>query len=246
KMLDHASDSKKEQVKNGVLEKKSEKLYFSRGNVFDISQTNAKATDLPELFPNKWLEGDVQNYDDFINALKEIGNDLNVTIGEPLDELGSAKGAFYHGVSNKQNHIGLNPRNSQLQNIKTLIHELGHAKLHNPNSKSYNISTEEKEFQAEMTAYSVASYFGIDTSDYSLKYLANWTQNKELKDKERLLGEVRNASLSFIDTIEKELAYKKELRQEMKNSNHVKESFYHAIETKYGENPFRNIYNKET
>src|SRR5699024_6934087 len=74
----------------------------------------------------------------------------------------------------------------------------------------------------------------------------NWTQNKELKDKERLLGEVRNASLSFVDTIEKELAYKKELRQEMKNSNHVKESFYHAIETKYGENPFRNIYNKET
>src|SRR5699024_11254035 len=73
----------------------------------------------------------------------------------------------------------LNPRNSQLQNIKTLLHELGHAQLHNPNSKSYNISTEEKEFQAEMVAYSVASYFKIDTSEYSLKYLANWTQRSE-------------------------------------------------------------------
>lgn len=62
--------------------------------------------------------------------------------------------------------------NSELQNIKTLIDELAHAKLHGIPGKHFNLSSEEKEFQAEMTAYSVASYFGIDTRDYSLGYLA--------------------------------------------------------------------------
>ncbi|EGQ1309345.1 ImmA/IrrE family metallo-endopeptidase [Staphylococcus pseudintermedius] len=73
-----------------------------------------------------------------------------------------------------------------LQKVKTLIHELAHAKLHGTPEKHFNISSEEKEFQAEMTAYAVASYFDIDTSDYSLGYLAHWTQGKELKDKAQL------------------------------------------------------------
>src|SRR5699024_11015372 len=77
------------------------------------------------------------------------------------------------------------------------------------------LSDAEKEFQAEMVAYSTASYFGIDTSDYSLGYLASWTKGKELGDKEKLLREVKDTSVEFIERIEKDLVFEKELEDEL-------------------------------
>src|SRR5699024_8581370 len=85
--------------------------------------------------------------------------------------------------------------------------------------KHFNLSSEEKEFQAEMTAYAVASYFDIDTSDYSLGYLANWTQGKELKDKAKLLEEVRGAAVEFMEIMESEMM--KELEKSMENGKDV-------------------------
>src|SRR5699024_6274002 len=150
---------------------------------------------------------------------------FDVTIGEPIEELGSAKGAFYYGMGNRQNHIGLNPRNGELQNVKTLLHELAHAKLHSSAENRMNLSSEEKEFQAEMTAYAVASYFDIDTSDYSLGYLANWTQGKELQDKAKLLEEVRAASVEFIEIMEPELT-----KEQAKGLENGKDVFLQAIQ----------------
>lgn len=213
KNLKYANENERKQVDNGQLEKKNGKLFFSIGHVFDISQTNAKASDLPEIFPNRWLEGTVDNYAIIMDSLHRIGDNLNVTIGEPLSEFGTAKGGYYPAV----NYIGLNPRNSDLQNVKTLIHELAHAKLHH-GERGRLLSSEEKEFQAEMTAFSVASYFGIDTSDYSLKYLSGWTKGKELKDKSELLNEVRVTATEFVAAIETDLLKAKELDHE-KNSS---------------------------
>src|SRR5699024_6053278 len=225
KGIKYANAREKERIKAGELEKKEGKMYFGKGSVFDISQTNAKASDLPEISPNKWMEGNVANYQAIIGAMQEVGNNLDVTIGEPMEELGSAKGAFYYGMGNRQNHIGLNPRNGELQNVKTLLHELAHARLHSSSENRMNISSEEKEFQAEMTAYAVASYFNIDTSDYSLGYLANWTQGKELQDKAKLLEEVREASVEYIEIMEPEL-----MKEQAKSLENGKELFLQAVQ----------------
>ncbi|WP_200411789.1 LPD25 domain-containing protein [Virgibacillus salexigens] len=225
KSINRATEQENELLNKGELEKKASGLYFGKGSVFDVSQTDAKASDLPDIFPNRWLEGNVANYQNMLEALQKVENKLDVTIGEPLEELGAAKGAFYQGLDSRKNHIGLNPRNDELQNVKTLIHELAHAKLHGTPDKHFNLSSEEKEFQAEMTAYAVASYFDIDTSDYSLGYLANWTQGKELKDKAKLLEEVRGAAVEFIEVMEPELM--KDQAKEMENG---RESFIKAIQ----------------
>src|SRR5699024_7703663 len=119
-------------------------MYFVKGSVFDISQTNAKASDSPEIFPNKWMEGNVANYQAMLGAMEEDGNNLDVTIGEPMEELGSAKGAFYYGMGNRQNHIGLNHRNGELQDVKTMLQEVAHAKLHRSAENRMNLSSEEK------------------------------------------------------------------------------------------------------
>lgn len=216
KNMKYATEQEKNQIDKGELEQRKSRLYFSTGNVFDISQTNAKESDLPEIFPNKWMEGEVANYETMLGSMHRIGDKLNVTIGAPLDELGTAKGAFYHSVYDKNNgHIGLNPRNGELQNVKTLLHELSHAKLHNPKNEEYRaMPAEEKEFQAEMTAYAVASYFDIDTSDYSLRYLANWTQDKKMKDKAKLLADVRETAVEFIEVMEPDLVQERDKEQE--------------------------------
>lgn len=225
KGIKYATAQERERMKSGDIEKKEGKMYFSKGSVFDISQTNAKASDLPEIFPNKWMEGSVINYQAMLEAMQKVGNNLDVTIGGPMEELGSAKGAYYYGMGDKKNHIGLNPRNGELQNVKTLLHELAHAKLHSTEEKHMNHSSGEKEFQAEMTAYAVASYFDVDTSDYSLGYLANWTKGKELQDKSRLLEEVREASVEFIEIMEPEL-----MKEQVKDKNGEKALFLRTVQ----------------
>ncbi|WJE61183.1 ImmA/IrrE family metallo-endopeptidase [Bacillus mycoides] len=200
-----ADEEEKKQIESKKGEVKPGRLYFSVGYVFDVSQTNAKAEDLPRIFPNRWLEGNVGDYKSLYKGMEAIAEKNGVKIIEPKQELGVAKGVSYTLTK----EVALNPRNSELQNVKTLLHELAHAKLHTAETHM-NYTAPEKEFQAEMTAYTVSSYFGIDTSEYSLGYLANWTQGKELKDKSKLLKEVHETSTEFIETIENNLEKAKE------------------------------------
>ncbi|PEK29976.1 MULTISPECIES: LPD25 domain-containing protein [Bacillus cereus group] len=209
KTVTKANEEEKKQIESKSVEVMPGRLYFAVGHVFDLSQTNAKAEDLPRIFPNCWLEGSVTDYQSLYKGMETIAEKNGVKIIEPKQELGVAKGVSY----TLTNEVALNPRNSELQNVKTLLHELAHAKLHTVKTHM-NYTAPEKEFQAEMTAYAVSSYFGIDTSEYSLGYLASWTQGKEMKDKTKLLKEVHETSIEFIETIENTLEKEKEKTNE--------------------------------
>ena len=63
--------------------------------------------------------------------MESIANSIGVDIIAPKSELGVAKGVSY----TMSKEVALNPRNSQLQNVKTLLHELAHAKLHTATTK---------------------------------------------------------------------------------------------------------------
>lgn len=218
KNIKYATESEKNKIEEGILEEKKPRLYFTIGHVFDVSQTDATSKDLPEIFPNRWLEGNVESYENMMQSYKEIANNMNVTVGEPLEELGSAKGAFYFALNNgTRGHIGLNPRNSQLQNVKTMAHELAHAKLHH-GEQAFKLTDAEKEFQAEMVAYTVNDYFNIDTSEYSLKYLANWSKGKEFDDKIKLVEEIKETSVEFINELENGLIKEKSISHEQENN----------------------------
>ncbi|EJR50969.1 hypothetical protein IIO_06350 [Bacillus cereus VD115] len=205
KSVTKASEQEKKQIESKSVEVKPGRLYFAIGHVFDVSQTSATAKDLPRIFPNRWLEGSVTDYQSLYKGMEAIAEKNGVKIIAPKSELGVAKGVSYPLTK----EVALNPRNSELQNVKTLLHELAHAKLHTAETRM-NYTAPEKEFQAEMTAYAVSSYFGIDTSKYSLGYLASWTQGKEMKDKTKLLKEVHETSIEFIETIENTLEKEKE------------------------------------
>lgn len=214
--LSKATPEEKRLIEQGEIEVRKGKLIFNQGYVFEVSQTNAKAEDLPKIFPGRWLDEEVQNYDLMYKAMENIANKIGVRIIEPKGELGAVKGVSYPLTK----EVALNPRNTQLQNVKTLIHELAHAKLHTIETRD-NYTTNEKEFQAEMSAYSVCSYFGLDTSEYSFRYIKNWTKGVELKDKEELINEVRETVKEYIEIIEETLINNKDKSLLLENENIV-------------------------
>ena len=72
-----------------------------------------------------------------------------------------------------------------------------------------------------MSAYSVCSYFGLDTSEYSFRYIKNWTKGVELKDKEKLINEVRETVKEYIEIIEETLINNKDNSLLLENENIV-------------------------
>lgn len=87
--------------------------------VFDVSQTEGK--ELPDIGVSE-LSGSVEDYEDFMQALTEISP---VPIGyEQID--GDAKGYF----DTEEHRIALQEGMSQSQTVKTAVHEVVHAKLH--------------------------------------------------------------------------------------------------------------------
>ncbi|XZI52530.1 ImmA/IrrE family metallo-endopeptidase [Clostridium perfringens] len=214
KLISKANEKEKQLIKSGELETLEGAIKFKQGYVFDVSQTNMPSNELPKIFPNKWLEGDVKNYKAFYKSLEDVASEIGVKIIEPKSELGLVKGVSYTSTR----EVALNPRNSELQNVKTLIHELAHAKLHTVETRD-NYTKAEKEFQAEMVALSVSSYFGINTEEYSLRYLSEWTKNATFKDKEKLLKEVSTTVKEYVEIMEDSLNVERELTKENKLVN---------------------------
>lgn len=66
---------------------------------------------------------------------------------------------------------------SQSQTVKTAIHEVAHAKLHDQERNQdidevLDKDRNTKEVEAASVSYTVCQHFGIDTSDYSFGYIA--------------------------------------------------------------------------
>lgn len=170
-------------------------------NVFDVSQTEGK--EIPTLATE--LQGNARNFQDFFEALKR-------TCPVPIEFEninGSARGYFHQ----KDQRIAIQEGMSEIQTIKTAIHEMAHQKLHSveqENNQSYQSKKQEekaqtrseKEVEAESVAYTVCQHFGIDTSDYSFGYVAGWSQGKEMAELKASLLTIRRAAASMIDDIE--------------------------------------------
>lgn len=242
KNINQATPSEREQIVNGLI-KVNKIMKYKLGNVFDVSQTNATAEDLPKIFPNRKYDFKLDN-DISINqlnkGLEKISEGLNVPIREMEDsqngvtELGVAKGAYVQGPGGEE--ILLNPRLPGTDKTTTLIHELAHAKAH----KNSTLSPGEKEFQAELTSYVVSKHYGIDTSEQAIPYIAKWTRNGEkVNDKVKLLEEVHSISREFIkvidETIENEQSKEFEQQEQVPNPTELTKNNEQSVEKGFSE-----------
>jgi hypothetical protein len=93
------------------------------------------------------------------------------TVGRaPLDGPDGAK-----GVTNYLEHtVTVRDDLAGGQALKTLIHELAHARLHHPDQRPDGLTRDRMEVEAESVAYVVCDTLGVDAGDYSIPYVANW------------------------------------------------------------------------
>ena len=164
--------------------------------VFDVSQTEGK--ELPTLAVNE-LTGDVPFYDRMFSAIEQFS-----PVEIVFRPMKMGKGKF----SPLEQKISINEGMSQVQTLKTAIHEAAHAKLHNYGLKAVLGGSEEvksrqtREVEAESVAYVVCQHFGIDTSDYSFGYVTGWSRDKELDVLKSSLDCISTTAAEFIDQIE--------------------------------------------
>ena len=186
--------------------------------VFDVSQTEGR--ELPSISANE-LTGDVEQYEDFFAALEKTSP---VPMGFEKIE-GTAHG-YYHL---EEKRIAIDEGMSELQNLKTAIHEIAHAKLHDID---LNAPQEEqgdrpdrrtREVQAESIAYTVCQHYGLDTSDYSFGYVAGWSSGRELAELKSSLETIRATAAEIINSIDGHFAELQKEREAAKAQEAEKE-----------------------
>lgn len=163
---------------------------FRVTSVFDISQTEGE--ELPEIC--KELDGKVEGFEDLIEQLRKVSP---VPI-EYKKVAGSANGYYSHETKS----IVVDESLSESQKVKTTIHEIAHAILHNEdNGIEKAADRRTKEVQAESVAYSVCNWLGLDTSEYSFGYVAEWSEGKELKELSKSMDVIRMTAAEIIDSL---------------------------------------------
>ena len=202
---------------NAIIEEKEITIpAYKVVSVFDVSQTEGK--ELPSIGVDE-LTGDVSQYEDFFTALKKAS-----PVPIALEHIEGSAHGYYHLAEKR---IAIDDNMSELQTLKTAIHEIAHAKLHDidlnaPKEEKENRPNQRtREVEAESVAYTVCQHYGLDTSDYSFGYVAGWSSGKELSELKGSLETIRLAASELIDSID---GHFKELQRERENELSEKET----------------------
>ncbi|MXP74058.1 hypothetical protein GN277_00985 [Lachnospiraceae bacterium WCA-9-b2] len=186
---------------------------FRVATVFDITQTQGDP--LPELDTPE-LMGSVENFEIFMEAIRMVSS-------APMrfaEIEGDSKG--YYSNANKE--IVIRDGMSEKQTMKTAVHEVTHAMCHDRDLMEELGEKKNKmtiETEAESVAFTVCSFFGFDTSDYSFPYLAGWASSMEMKELRSSMDFIRKTAGTFIDgmveniqMLQKEKAAERELAED--------------------------------
>ena len=184
---------------------------FKVVTVFDISQTEGK--EFPDLSV-KPLLADVEQYEDFFAALEKAS-----PVPIAFEQITNGANGYF-SLTDKR--IAIKEGVSELQAVKTAIHEIAHAKLHDvdlnaPPEQQNRVDRHTREVQAESVAYTVCQHFGLDTSDYSFGYVAGWSSGKEMTELKASLETIQATAKELINEIEghfTELQQKRQAEQE--------------------------------
>ena len=186
---------------------------FKVEKVFDLSQTTGDP--LPELDVAE-LTGDAEHYQMFMDALTAIS-----PVPIRFADIDTGAKGYYHTVDKE---IVIQKGMSESQTLKTLVHEVSHARLHDRDAmKAEGVakSAQQKELEAESIAYTVMFHYHMDTSGYSIPYLASWSGSQDTKQLKACMDTIRRTAGEIIEEMDsfmaermKELAAEKSAEQD--------------------------------
>lgn len=179
-------------------EKEVQYASFRAISIFDISQTEGKT--LPELA--KVLQGEIPDYTVLMDSVRDVAP-------APIrfEEWDKLKKGHYDLVDKE---IVIKSGMSELQTVKTAIHETAHSILHKDKAHVKDSAT--MEVEAESVAFVVCQHLGLDTSDYSFGYLAGWSSNKELPELKSSLQTIQKTAHELIENLDRAI---------LKNTNNI-------------------------
>lgn len=178
-----------------------ERPAFKVATVFDISQTEGK--ELPSIGVNE-LSGGVEGYEALFDALK-----ATCPVPIAFEDIPSGAKGYYH---TEDHRIALQEGMSQMQTVKTLIHEMSHERMHSHEKEKLveeRLSRRSMEVEAESVAFVVGTALSaehpelkLDFSDYSFGYIAGWSSGKETAELKASLGRIQATASEMISEIE--------------------------------------------
>ena len=181
---------KRDEQGNVMKERKEiSRASFKAISIFDISQTEGKP--LPELA--KELQGEIPDYKILMDSIHEVA-----PVPIRFDTWNETKKGHYDLAKRE---IVIKSGMSELQTVKTAIHETAHSILHKDVAHAKDPST--MEIEAESVAFICCQHLGLDTSDYSFGYLAGWSSNKELPELKASLQTIQKTAHGVIEQLDK-------------------------------------------
>ena len=192
----------KYKTKDEATGEEKERLGFRASYVFDISDTSQIPNTKPVQIGVDNLVGSVQNFSDLILCITTCAS-----VPIEYQKIKGKVNGFY--TEEDHPHIVVDSSLSEIQTLKTLVHEIAHSRLHSSKSteKSEKKKTkEQRELEAESVAFIVCSYFGLDTSDYSFQYILSWSAERFREILKDSMSDIQKTASYIIEETEKAMS----------------------------------------
>lgn len=158
----------------------------------------------------KQLTGNVKNFETLMKAI-EMASTMPIRFagaGEIGDNVNG-----YCDYGNKE--IVIREGMSEVGTVKTALHEIGHALLHDVDVmlrlgrwKDRNI----REIEAESISFKVCRHFGIDTFDFSYLYISDFGDGISMEELQKSLKDVNTVSRHLTAILEDNIRFLQEIR----------------------------------
>lgn len=202
----------KKEIENPTTGEKElrERMYFITKSVYDVTAT-AQIPGHPKSFEpvsrkdwSKDSNEDVEGIKHLIAGLDDWVKDQGINVNP--EEMDAEKGGYSAGGK-----IAINKDFKGINMFSTYVHEVAHEILHWKDKEGKHSTSQQKEIDAETTAYIVLKHFGFETQDTS-NYLALWrARGDDVRARRR---NIQKAAMEIINGIRSKIDEPQEQEEE--------------------------------
>ena len=175
------------------------RTFFRLTAVFDRSQVQElpPPAEPAPLDPPAAAEIDGDELAPWLEPLTALAGEIGSTVA--FDSIASGADGYYRP---KTKAIVVEASHSPNRRVKTLVHELAHALVRaDRQDEDPELDAAAEELVAETVAYSVCASSGIEPGEFSISYLAGWSEQTPITTIERTAALIDRLSRRIEDAV---------------------------------------------